>query len=170
MNRLYFSSRLSPQQWIQIRIKITNGPPQIETQTTVLPRPALHCCLARRAESPEVVVTEQRPVHDVEQDETCGEQPPGNSVICTVKHWLYSKAIHSPVDKHGLLSPLLHQVPDLLLPLGLGVLHIIAVNSTAGRGTAQYLGHVLVDPGYGRARTEVQLYRPDNQFCVTVAS
>ena len=56
--------------------------------------------------SPEVVVPEERPVHDVEQDEAGGEEPARDAV-----------------HQHRLLPPLLHQVTDFFLFLGMSVLH-----------------------------------------------
>ena len=58
--------------------------------------------------SPEVVVPEERPVHDVEQDEAGGEEPPRDAV-----------------HQHRLLPSLLHQVTDFFLFLGMSILHRI---------------------------------------------
>ena len=55
--------------------------------------------------SPQIVIAKQGPVDDVEEDETCGEEPPGD-----------------PVDEDGFLALLLHQVSYLFLPLKLHIL------------------------------------------------
>ena len=52
------------------------------------------------------MVPEERPVHDVEQDEAGGEEPARDAV-----------------HQHRLLPPLLHQVTDFFLFLGMSVLH-----------------------------------------------
>lgn len=56
-------------------------------------------------DSPEVVVPKERPVDNVEQDKTCGEEPPRDSV-----------------HQHGFFSSLLHQVANFFLFLGVSVL------------------------------------------------
>lgn len=59
--------------------------------------------------SPEVMVAEQSPVDDIEQDEAGGKEP-----------------ARDPVDEHRLLPLLLHHVPDLFLSLQLHVVHQVS--------------------------------------------
>ena len=81
------------------------------------------------------MVPEERPVHDVEQDEAGGEEPPRDAV-----------------HQHGLLPPLLHQVTDFFLFLGMSVLHIHRQSSPSAGTSCAHLRGLLVDTGDGDSR------------------
>ena len=83
------------------------------------------------------MVPEERPVHDVEQDEAGGEEPPRDAV-----------------HQHGLLPPLLHQVTDFFLFLGMSILHTPpSPPSSPSAGTScAHLRGLLVDTGDGDSR------------------